>query len=58
MPAGHHVAVLPLPLLSCLLLPLLVTRRDAAFLFLILPSAGKGFESDDCNTMDMDLYVE
>ena len=39
VPAGYHVAVLPLPLLSCLLLPLLVTRCGAAFLFLILPSA-------------------
>ena len=37
--AGYHVAVLPLPLLSCLLLPLLVTCCGAAFWFLILPSA-------------------
>ena len=33
------VEMFALPLLSCLLLPLLVTRCGAAFLFLILPSA-------------------
>ena len=33
---GCHVAVLALPLLSCLLLPLLVTRCAVAFLVLVL----------------------